>query len=83
MLSKTTPVIIILIIITFSSILFLFFENHIKNCHTFVDHLYFGTITVTTIGYGDMYPTTQVSKIMSVFYILTIYIFIFYSICHN
>lgn len=35
-----------------------------------VDALYFSTMTVTTIGYGDLHPSTDVSKIFTIFYAL-------------
>ena len=76
----TTPWILILVVIIYSTLLYLFFEGHIYNCHTYIDHIYFGTITFTTIGFGDMYPQTQITRIMSVFYILIIYYIIFHSI---
>lgn len=35
-----------------------------------VDSLYFSTTTITTVGLGDLYPTKDISKIFTVFYIL-------------
>ncbi len=37
---------------------------------TYVDSFYFSAMTLTTIGYGDFLPTTDVSKIFTVFYSL-------------
>jgi len=43
-----------------------------------VDSFYFTTITMTTIGYGDLYPTHDVSKILtSLFAVATIPIIFF------
>lgn len=36
-----------------------------------VDSLYFSTVTITTIGYGDLYPTTHASKLFTVFFVLS------------
>ncbi len=33
-----------------------------------LDAFYFSTITLTTIGYGDLYPTTEGAKIFTAFY---------------
>lgn len=34
------------------------------------DSFYFSVTTLTTVGYGDLYPTTDASKIFTAFYIL-------------
>ena len=60
-ISYATVVAIILIIIgTF------YFHNIEKWSYT--DSFYFTTITLTTIGYGDLTPTTAASKIFTSFY---------------
>jgi voltage-gated potassium channel len=35
-----------------------------------VDSFYFVVITLTTIGYGDLSPTTQFSKLVTIFFAL-------------
>jgi hypothetical protein len=38
---------------------------------SFVDSFYFSSVTLATVGYGDLHPTTDVAKIFTVFYIFT------------
>jgi voltage-gated potassium channel len=35
-----------------------------------VDALYFTVITLTTIGYGDLHPTTAISKLFTVVFVI-------------
>jgi voltage-gated potassium channel Kch len=37
---------------------------------TWLDALYFSVITLSTVGYGDIGPTTTVSKVFTMVYIL-------------
>jgi hypothetical protein len=37
----------------------------------FIDSLYFSTTTLTTIGYGDLYPTREITKLFTVVFALT------------
>lgn len=37
---------------------------------TWVNAFYFCTITLATVGYGDITPTTDASKIFTIFYII-------------
>ena len=37
---------------------------------SWVDSFYFSAVAVTTVGFGDLAPTTDISKLFTVFYIL-------------
>ncbi len=38
---------------------------------TIVESLYFSVVTLTTVGFGDLSPTTAGTQIFTIFYILT------------
>ena len=64
--------ILFIIIILFSLSLYIFFYGEISNASTFIDYLYFGMMTTTTIGAGNMLPTTQRLRLY-----MTLYVFVF------
>jgi hypothetical protein len=37
---------------------------------SWVDSLYFSVVAITTVGFGDVTPTTDASKLFTIFYIL-------------
>lgn len=44
------------------------FYAHIEKW-SYLDALYFSVITLATVGYGDLHPTSPASKIFTIFYI--------------
>jgi voltage-gated potassium channel Kch len=38
---------------------------------TVIEALYFSIVTLTTVGYGDLHPTSAGTEIFTIFYILT------------
>jgi len=38
---------------------------------SFIDSAYFSATTLTTVGYGDMHPTTNITKVFTIFYVLS------------
>ncbi len=40
---------------------------HFYEGFTWIDAFYFTAITITTVGYGDLHPTQDISKVFTVF----------------
>lgn len=45
------------------------FYHHVEKL-SYLDAIYFSVITLTTVGYGDIVPTTDAGKIFTIFYVL-------------
>ena len=37
---------------------------------SWMSSFYYSVVTLTTVGYGDLYPTTDISRLIAAFYIL-------------
>lgn len=67
-----------LFVSVFAAITYTFFPGQIKNATTLTDYVYFGAVTTTTLGYGDMAPTTTAAKLWVSAYVLSVAVFVFW-----
>ncbi|AFU69570.1 ion transporter, ion-trans_2 superfamily [Psychroflexus torquis ATCC 700755] len=58
------------VILVLSSTLVLYFEKDVGNIKTAEDALWWSYITITTVGYGDYYPVTDLGKLTASILIL-------------
>ncbi len=67
---KLLSIIIVLILVS-STLLYLFEHNHPDTLiHTFADAIWWGIVTVTTIGYGDIVPITSGGRVIGTILII-------------
>ena len=52
-------------VVTVSTVLF-----HLLEKWSWIDSLYFTVITLATVGYGDLTPTTPVGKLVAVIFVI-------------
>ena len=55
---------------------YFFLYNQISNATTFIDFFYFGIVSLSSTGYGDMSATTQKAKMCVSIYLLLVFSFI-------
>lgn len=56
------------------------FFYHFVEGWSIIDSLYFSSISLSTRGYGELHPTTVVSKLFTVFYLFIGVAFILYAL---
>lgn len=69
-----TRILLTLFIIVFVYSGLIYQVEHSKNpedFHTFLDAVYFSVATMTTVGYGDVTPSTEVGRLLTISMILT------------
>ena len=60
-------ILIIVVLLFFTGMI----SYHFLEGWSWINSLYFSVTTLTTIGYGDLYPTTDVSKLFTILYVIT------------
>ncbi len=43
---------------------------HFLEGWSYITSFYFSAVTLTTVGYGDLHPTTEISRLFTAFYVL-------------
>ena len=64
---ETRGVVVVVIFVLLSGMLF----YHFAEGWTWIDSLYFSVTTLTTVGFGDVSPKTDLGKLFTIIYILT------------
>ena len=59
-----TSMVTLIVILTVGTTFYSLVENW-----SFVDSLYFSVATIATVGYGDLHPTSDYSKVFTIIYI--------------
>lgn len=59
----------VLLLVVFFSIISGGIFYHFFEEWSFFDAVYFSVVTLTTIGYGDLYPVTFAGKLFTIFYV--------------
>lgn len=69
------------LLVLFGTVFYHYAENW-----SIVDAMYFSVITMATVGFGDLYPTTELSKIFTMVYVLVgvgFFLYLFSSITEH
>lgn len=80
-----------LFLIIFSTVLVMYFEGGLVDQRTgespgFISSLYFTMVTITTVGYGDIVPESNVARLLDAFFLTPmrfIFIFVFVGIAYE
>lgn len=71
--SMTLAVSLIFLMLLIGTVFF-----HYSEEWSWIDSFYFSGVTMTTLGYGDLVPTTDISKVFVVFFsIITLGLFLY------